>query len=191
MPTVFSIETPNNGTIHVAQGAQISSSDFGKGSLEVRSYLLQLVCMNGMVGESAVREIHLGKRLNEADFTFSAETYRRDTETMVSAIGDITGSVFGDQYRERLVRQVTGASAQETTMDNVAKSLPKMGVQKEELDAINEILGNSMLEDGVQGRLTNWKVTQAITAHARHTNPQRARELQEIAGSMLPKLVEA
>lgn len=185
MPDIFQVDTPNNGMVYAAMGAQVSSSDFGRGSLEVRAYLLQVRCLNGMVGESAVREVHLGKRMSEADFAFSTETYQKDTETMVSAVGDITRQLFAPAYREKLIGQVIGASADETSLEREAKELPKMGVSKAEMEALNELLAESNPEDGVQGKMTKWKVTQALTAHARNVEPERQRELQEVAGKML------
>jgi hypothetical protein len=185
MPDIFEVHTPKNGTVCAAMGAQISSSDFGNGSLEVRAYLLQVRCLNGMVSTSVVREIHLGKRMSEADFAFSAETYAKDTETMVSAVGDITSTIFTPQYRDKLVAQVIGASAVDTTLEQEVKQLPKLGVQKEEVEAVMELLARSSPDDGVQGDMTAWKVTQALTAHARNAEPVRMRELQHIAGKML------
>ena len=38
---------------------------------------------------------------------------------------------------------------------------------------------------GVQGDSTLWKLTQAITAHARELSPERSRELHEISGNLL------
>ena len=43
-------------------------------------------------------------------------------------------------------------------------------------------------EDGVQGGSTLWKLTQAITAHARELTPERSRELHEISGSLLNRV---
>lgn len=41
---------------------------------------------------------------------------------------------------------------------------------------------------GVQGGSTLWKLTQAITAHARELTPERSRELHEISGSLLNRV---
>lgn len=43
-------------------------------------------------------------------------------------------------------------------------------------------------EDGVQGGATLWKLTQAITAHARELSPERSRELHELSGQLLNRV---
>ena len=43
-------------------------------------------------------------------------------------------------------------------------------------------------EDGVQGAATLWKLTQAITAHARDLSPERSRELHELSGHLLSRV---
>lgn len=43
-------------------------------------------------------------------------------------------------------------------------------------------------DDGVQGGATLWKLTQAITAHARELEPRRSRELHEISGALLNRV---
>ena len=51
-----------------------------------------------------------------------------------------------------------------------------------------ELLMNNNPEDGVTGGATLWKLTQAITAHAREVSPERARELHEISGNLLSRV---
>lgn len=43
-------------------------------------------------------------------------------------------------------------------------------------------------DDGVQGAATLWKLTQAITAHARELSPERSRELHEISGNLMNRV---
>ena len=42
-------------------------------------------------------------------------------------------------------------------------------------------------DDGLSGGATLWKLTQAITAHARELAPARSRELQEISGELMAR----
>lgn len=59
---------------------------------------------------------------------------------------------------------------------------------------LNEVVINKvqrMIENkavGVQGGATLWKLTQAITAHARELEPRRSRELHEISGALLNRV---
>lgn len=61
-------------------------------------------------------------------------------------------------------------------------------------DGLNQVIINKvqrMIDGkavGVQGDSTLWKLTQAITAHARELSPERSRELHEISGNLLNRV---
>lgn len=61
-------------------------------------------------------------------------------------------------------------------------------------DGLNQVVINKvqrMIDGkavGVQGDSTLWKLTQAITAHARELSPERSRELHEISGNLLNRV---
>lgn len=60
LPTPIEIPTRKNGTVIIFAGARFSTSDYGNGSVDMRSFLLNGACLNGMVRESVMRQIHLG-----------------------------------------------------------------------------------------------------------------------------------
>lgn len=62
------------------------------------------------------------------------------------------------------------------------------GLLKSEGKEVEKILMRNDPEDGVQGGATLWKLTQAITAHARELTPERSRELHEISGALLNRV---
>lgn len=184
-PEIITVETEKNGVVHAAIGAQISSSDFGARSLEVRTFLLQVSCLNGATFKNVKRAVHLGSRLEEANFAFSPETYTKDTEAMQSAMGDIAGALFTPELREHMVASIHAASNAETTLEAEVKALPKLGVRQAEIEMLQEVLAASNPEHGVQGDITKWKVVQALTHVANKQDATRKRELQEVGGSML------
>jgi hypothetical protein len=59
---------------------------------------------------------------------------------------------------------------------------------KAEGQAVEKILMKNDPDDGVQGASTLWKLTQAITAHARELTPERSRELHEISGQLMNRV---
>lgn len=184
IPHIEVIETPNNGTVYQCFGAQISSSDFGQGSLDIRAFTVQAVCENGMIGQTLLRKVHLGKRLDE-DINYSRETYELDTRTMASMASDIAKEVLSPEYIERQKKAIIGASEQVVEVKPMMEKLPKVGLTKDEVDMVNDFMMESDPESGVQGKPTVWKFKQAITAMAREAQPVRMRELQEIAGTKL------
>ncbi len=61
-------------------------------------------------------------------------------------------------------------------------------ILKAEQQEVEKLLMKNDPNDGVQGGATLWKLTQAITAHAREVSPERARELHEISGNLLSRV---
>ena len=59
----------------------------------MRSFLLNGACLNGMVRESVMRQIHLGGRLPDT-LALSQRTYELDTKTTVSAVKDLTKGLY-------------------------------------------------------------------------------------------------
>lgn len=68
----------------------LENSDFGNGALSLRVGALRIWCDNLAVFEENMRQIHLGRRLDE-NILFSQKTYLLDTKTTVSALEDIIG----------------------------------------------------------------------------------------------------
>ena len=77
----------------------------------------------------------------------------------------------------------------EVDFDRELKKLTGNGWRlKQESKEVEKILMRNNPDDGVQGGATLWKLTQAITAHARELSPERSRELHEISGELLGRV---
>jgi len=186
MPEPLIFETPKNGTAVMAYGARLSSSDYGDGALELRTFTMQGVCLNGMVRESVLRTVHLGSRLPE-NLELSERTYLLDTQTQASAIKDLTRGLFD---RKRLMAEmmlVQDASMIDVDLDKEVRELPKRGLSKDEAGRVQKILTNGRTEDGVQGEPTLWKLVNWVTALGRDSEASRSREIQEIAGKLMER----
>lgn len=185
IPEPIDVPTSKNGIVTIAFGARISSSDYGEASLEVRSFLMQGACLNGMVRESVMKQIHLGARLPE-NLWLSEETYRKDTDTQASAVKDITKGLLS---RETILQRVDeiqrAASIEVDTADELRQMLKAGRLNKTDVNGIESLMMRNSPEDGLQGESTLWKLSQGITALAREAEPRRAREMQEIAGELL------
>lgn len=187
LPEPYDFDTPKNGLVTIAFGARLSTSDFGDGALELRSFLMQGVCLNGMVRESAMRQIHLGKKLPD-NLSLSERTYRLDTQTTSSAIRDLSKNLLSKDMIIQKAQEIQEASGMEIDMNRELSNLIKVGVRKDEVTEISNVLMRNDPNDGVSGESTLWKLTQGITAHARKLNPRRERELQEIAGQLMERI---
>lgn len=188
LPQPFIVPTANNGDVVIFAGARFSTSDYGDGSVDMRSFLLNGACLNGMVRESVMRQVHLGSKLPDS-LAISQRTYELDTQTTVSAVTDLTVGLFSKDNLMRKAYEIQGASAMEVDLDNEIKRLTRDGgLLKSEGEEVQKILMKNDPNDGVQGGSTLWKLTQAITAHARDLSPERARDLHEISGALLGRV---
>ena len=85
--------------------------------------------------------------------------------------------------------EIQNASEVSVDFDTELRKLVKNNkLLKAEGEQVQKLLMNNNPEDGVQGGATLWKLTQAITAHARELEPQRARELHEISGELMARV---
>ncbi len=188
LPTPISIPTKNNGEVIIFAGARFSTSDYGDGAVDMRTFLLNGACLNGMVRESVMKQVHLGSKLPDS-LALSERTYRLDTETTVSAVRDLTRGLYSKDTIMQKALEIQGASEIEVDFDRELKKLQSNGsILKSEQQAVEKLLMNNNPDDGVQGGATLWKLTQAITAHARELTPERARELHEISGHLLDRV---
>lgn len=190
LPTIFDpIPTDPKGLCVV--GATLKNSDFGDGALDMRFFILRLICLNGAMREDAYRQIHLGRRLDE-NFAFSEETYRLDTLASISAMGDVIKGLLDPAKINSEMALIRRAS--ETTVD-VAKlfeSLRKLGnITKAEEKALATTFNTPEVEMLPPGQ-NLWRASNAISLFAQDESvtADRALELQILAGSVLGKAEE-
>jgi len=135
-----------------------------------------------------MKQVHLGSRLPD-NLQLSNKTYELDTQTTVSAVRDLTKGLFSRETLERKAYEIQGASEIEVDPEKEIQKLTKNGqLLKQEGKEVEKILMKNDPEDGVEGAATLWKLTQAITAHARELTPERSRELHEISGNLLNRV---
>lgn len=188
LPQPLVIPTAKNGDVIIFAGARFSTSDYGDGAVDMRSFLLNGACLNGMVRESVMKQVHLGSKLPD-NLRLSQQTYELDTKTTVSAVRDLTSGLFSRANLTQKAYEIQGASEMEVDLDRELNNLTKNGhLLKQEGQEVQKILMRNDPEDGVQGAATLWKLTQAITAHARELTPERSRELHEISGSLMNRV---
>lgn len=112
-----------------------------------------------------------------------------DTRTTVSAVRDLTAGLYSKDTIMQKAIEIQGASEIDVDFDKELKGLVKNGsLLKAEKQEVEKVLMRNDPNDGVQGGATLWKLTQAITAHARELEPARARELHEISGALLNRV---
>lgn len=188
LPEPIVVPTAKNGDVVIFAGARFSTSDYGDGAVDMRSFLLNGACLNGMVRESVMKQVHLGSKLPD-NLRLSQQTYELDTKTTVSAVRDLTSGLFSRDTLMKKAYEIQGASEIDVDLNHELNRLTANGsLSKSESGEVQKILMNNNPEDGVQGAATLWKLTQAITAHARTLTPERSRDLHEISGALMNRV---
>lgn len=188
LPEPICIPTQLNGQVVIYMGARFSTSDYGDGAVDMRAFLLNGACLNGMVRESVMKQVHLGARLPD-NLQLSERTYRLDTQTTMSAVKDFTKNLYSKENIMQKAVEIQAASEVEVDFDKELKKLVKNNkLLKAEGEQVQKLLMNNNPDDGVQGGATLWKLTQAITAHARGLEPSRSRELHELSGELMARV---
>lgn len=170
---------------HVVFGAEWHNSDFGAGTYSISEYVIRLICINGAVGHNALRQVHLGGKLDDR-IEFSQRTYELDTRTMVSATKDIAASLFTTQRREEQLARLRKATETSTTWSQARGQLARLGLNKAEVERAREAFNGEdtlMLPPGQNV----WRLSNVLSwmANADAVGPERRLELQRAAGAVL------
>jgi hypothetical protein len=170
---------------HVVFGAEWHNSDFGAGTYSISEYVLRLVCINGAVGHNALRQVHLGGKLDDR-IEFSRRTYELDTRTMVSATRDIAGSLFSEERREQQLARLRRAGETETSWSAARGRLSSLGLSKAETERAKQAFEgeDTLLLPAGQN---NWRLSNVLSwmANGDAVSADRRLELQRAAGSVL------
>lgn len=165
-------------------GVCLRHSDFGDGALSLMSYITRLVCNNGMLGDDRFRKIHLGARIDD-NVDLSERTYQLDSQTMISAVKDITGAMLKEDMVTVKLQRIK--EAQERVIDATEKLqvLRKSSkITKPEEERIAELYRSAEVEMLPPGNSV-WRLSNAISLFAQDAEPSRGLELESLAGSVI------
>lgn len=167
----------------VVVGLEFANSDYGAGTVSLRSFLLRLICNNGATAEDVMSMRHLGKRLHD-DVEFSTETYRLDTAATVSALSDLVAAELGPARRTELTDRVRAAQAETVTWGSLRARLAKALTKKEIEDVERAFKSPDVIN--LPPEPTLWRASNALSWVA-HTieNPTRRLDFEKLAGGML------
>lgn len=185
VPEIVQIETPNNGIVNMIIGAELRNSDFGDGRLNLRTYLMNVVCLNGMIGKKFMNEVHRGSRLPE-NLVLSQKTYELESAAQASLVTDNMNHLFDRENIEKEMQRVINASSEEMDFNKGIEQLKRSKHYGEsELTLLSQKLMNNNPDDGIQGKNTKWKFVQGITAVANGYQTTRRNELIEYASDLM------
>lgn len=123
----------------VSAGLVVRNSEVGAGAFSIVPRVTVQVCTNGLVmTKDAMREVHLGGKLDEGIIKWSAETERKNLELITSQTKDAVQAFLNTDYLQYAIEIITVQAGQPvsdapTTIAKVSKGL---GFSKTQGDAI-------------------------------------------------------
>jgi hypothetical protein len=150
----------------VQYGLTISSSDVGAGSVRIEPLLYRLVCLNGMVMESAIKKFHIGKAQGEDDFQelLTDETQEVADKAFWMQVHDVVLGTLQQKYFDTQVDRLRIAANEEIRNFDIPRVIE---LASKHVGVTSEGVKNSMvayLANGADGAgLTRWGLANAFT----------------------------
>jgi len=165
----------------VQSGLIISNSEVGLGSVNISPLIYRLVCLNGMIRDTAMRKYHIGKQIDQ-DY-FAADTRNADNHAFLLKIRDTVRETLSEVAWDKTMSRL------QLTAENKIKEKPLVAVIEDvtkrysmPVSAKDSILKN--LVNG--GDLSQWGLANSVTAMANNTEDyDRAIEYESIGGRII------
>lgn len=167
-------------------GIEWGNSDFGAGGHTLQMFQMRLACTNGMTLDSILRQVHLGGRLSD-NIEYSNKTYELDTQTNVSALRDVVRSSLNPSRVSGYLTAIQTAAEQEISPKEAVRILKK-NLNKSEAEAAIEAYNSPDVVNLPPGNSV-YRLSNAVSwiAQASEVEPERALELNKIAGNLIPR----
>ena len=179
MPEVYE---PVPGEV-VAYGLSLENSDFGNGALSVRAYLLRIWCSNLAITQEEMRQVHLGKRLDES-MIYSERTYELDAQATVSALKDVIQRQLNAEQLQQHMDLIRRANDRPVDASQ-ARDMLRKALQKHEADSVVEAYNSADTVNMPAGN-SMWRLSNAISWVAGKTeDAERKLEISKVAGQIL------
>ncbi len=172
----------------IQAGAVVSNSEIGQGTLRLQFLDYNLACLNGMIRETVVKQVHLGRGargqdvIEDAREYFRDETRQADDKAFFLKIQDATASIFNQERFTQRMQQYSAAAgikieiAPEELIEVTAK---RFGFNDTERSGIMRHLIEG-------GDLSVWGLANAVTRTATDCESyDRATELEALGGQVI------
>lgn len=161
----------------------LENSDFGNGALSLRVGALRIWCDNLAVFEENMRQIHLGRRLDE-NIIFSQKTYLLDTKTTVSALEDIIGVQLNREGLKRRM-ELLAITAQKAVDPQAAMKMLKDSLGVGQAQAVIDAYKGADIEMLPAGN-NAWRLSNSISwIGGQEQDAEKKLELMKLAGRVL------
>lgn len=162
----------------VFAGLVISNSETGGGAFSIAPRLQVRICRNGLtITADALREVHLGGKLDEGIVRWSEDTTRKSLELVTAKARDAVATFLNPEYLEAKVQDLTAKAGVPVT--DAAKAVQVVTTRLR----LSEGIGRSVLDHFIAGgQLTLGGIAQAISSVAQTvTDADAAADLEATA----------
>lgn len=174
----------------VQYGVMVSTSDVGAGTLRIEPFLERLVCLNGMVMATTLKQRHLGSNQAEREVAelLSTSTQELNDRAFFATVRDVLMGTMRDDVFQREIAKLKDASQRQITnfdLESVVElAMDKVGVKGDGVKA--NIL--TALASGNEGAgLTQWGLANSFTraAQADDIDYDLATDLERAGGEII------
>ena len=162
----------------VVGGFVITNSETGGGAFTITPRLTVLACTNGaMITRDALRQVHLGGKLDEGVIVWSEDTQHKALQLVTSQARDAVATFLDVDYMTRVIDGLTKQA--DTPLVEPAKAIEFIGKQL----AYTQDQQAGILDHFIRGgQVTAGGVFQAVTSYAQTVeNPDTAYDLEASA----------
>lgn len=169
----------------VQAGLTISNSEVGDGSLQVSPLIYRLVCLNGMIAESAMKRSHVGKSLSASEDGFEIfrdATREADDKAFWLKVQDIVRSAMTQTVFDTLVNRMRDTT-ERTIEAPIVEVVERVARRFTLTDGESGLMLNHLAQGG---DLTQWGLLNAITRTSQDLDDYtRATEFERLGGQIL------
>jgi hypothetical protein len=166
----------------VFAGFRISNSEVGGGAFSIVPKLMVKVCRNGLVlNQDAIKNVHLGAKLEEGLVQWSAETQRKALDLITSKAADAVATFLDAEYLQKALARIEERAGKPVTEpEKQVKAVTKvLGFSEVEAAGVlgHFIRGGQMTAGGVVNAITSYSQTIADADRADTLDGQALRAL--------------
>jgi len=165
----------------ILMGLQVTTSDYGKGALNLNLVILRVWCANLAYGNNVLRQVHLGRRIEgEGDvIELSRRTIELDTRATASAIRDVVKGA-GKQF-DALAMRIQGAAGKDVNIGKAIADLRKKGMGKETADKVKLLFETEQPVEALPSGGSAWRLSNVLSLLANTEKGDAQLDLQEAA----------
>jgi len=176
----------------VQSGLVISNSEVGNGALKIQPLILRVICLNGLISETAMKRNHVGRNIGTGSGTevlYRDETLQADDRAFWLKVQDVVRASLDQSQFDGLLENMRRSTRLQ--IDNPVGTVEVLSQQHQLTEAESSgilgklITGDSMLhQHGTANTL--YGLVQAITAYSQDVEDYtRATQFETLGGQVL------